>query len=210
MPLNLVTYNAPPAVSLVPGTTVTQYADHTGSSLYSDLHGKWYNAAKNGFVFSANVTAVTLPVVAATLASKFSIYNQAGSGKNLELISADIGFVSTVTVVDVVGLYYEQSASLNPTSITFGTAVGGLIGNSTTPVGKFATALTHTSGITPTRLMILSTFGAVTSTADNPIHYDFDGKVIVPPGTIISIAMSTGAGAASATDIGLSWAEWPV
>jgi hypothetical protein len=210
MPLNLVTYNAPPAVSLVPGTTVTQYADHTGSSLYSDLHGKWYNAAKNGLVFHANVTAQTLPVVASGLVSKFSIYNQAGSGKNLELISCDIGFVSATTVVDVVGLYYEQSAALNPTSITFGTAVGGLIGNSTTPVGKFATALTHTSGITPTRLMIISTFGAVTSTADNPVHYDFDGKVIIPPSTIISIAMSTAASTATAVDVGLSWCEWPI
>jgi hypothetical protein len=210
MPLNQVTYQVPPTTSLVAGTTVTQFADHTGSSLVSSLHGKWYNVAKSGNVFHANVTAVTLPVVASALASKFSVYNQAGSGKNLELISCDIGFVLATTVVDVVGLYYEQSASLNPTSITYATPQGGLLGQSGLNAGKFATALTHSSGVTPTRMMIISTFGATTSSADNPIHYDFEGKVIVPPGTIISIAMSTAASTASGVDVGLSWAEWPI
>ena len=210
MPLNQVTFQTPPSVSLVAGTTVTQFADHTGSSLVSSLHGKWYNCAKNGNVFHANVTAVTLPVVASGLVSKFSVYNQAGSGKNLELISCDIGLVLATTVVDVVGLYYEQSAAITLGTTTYGTAVGGLIGNSNTPAGKFASSLTHTTGITPTRAMILATFGATSSTADNPIHYDFEGKVIVPPGTIISIAMSTAASTSSGVDIGLSWAEWPI
>lgn len=211
MALNQTAYNIPStSVSLTAGTTLTQLADHTGSSLVAPLHGKWYNAAKNGNVFHANVTAVTLPVIASGLVSKFSVYNQAGSGKNLELISIDIGFVLATTVVDVVGLYYEQGAGISLGSTTYATPQGGLLGASNLNAGKFATTLTHTTGVTPTRLMIISTFGATSSSADAPIHYDFDGKVIVPPGTIISVAMSTAASTASGIDVGMSWAEWPI
>ena len=37
----------------------------------------------------------------------------------------------------------------------------------------------------------------------------YDGRIIIPPGTVISVAMSTAAGQASGLDISARWIEWP-
>ena len=134
--------------------------------------------------------------------------NPAGSGKVLELISFDYGIVATTLVINAVNLVAELNAAA-PTLTTAGTPVNGYIGaGNATAAAKFYTALTHTTGVTPTRVCTLTTFGATTSAnSDAPIHYDFDGKILVAPGSIISVATSTTANTASAAALGLSWAE---
>src|ERR1035437_11004695 len=65
----------------------------SGDSWVSELHGKWYSAARLGRVFlSASLIAgVTIPVNTATAAT-FLIANPVGSEVNLELISLGIGW----------------------------------------------------------------------------------------------------------------------
>lgn len=191
------------------GTAINQPAGQQGEAYVGHVHGNYYAAAKAGLVFHAHATAKTVPVVAANMASVFSVYNPIGSGKVLELISADIGLVLATTVVDVIGLHYEKFTSA-PT-YTAGTEISALLGSGLRSTAVYATALTHVAmGTTSAaRAAILTTFGAVTSTADNPITYYFDGKVLVPAGVAVSVATSTAAWTATGMDIGLSWVEWP-
>lgn len=190
-------------------TLQNDFTGPSGDKLFSNVHGKWYNAAYQGRVFSANATARTLPVVANNLVSVFAVYNPASSGVNLELISFDCGVVLATTVVNTVGLYYSTgSLAAASTFTTLATALSGSIGANVVNKGLYYSALTHSG--TPARHSILGFFGAVTTTAANAWRVNFDGAVIVPPGTVISIANSTAAATTSSFDLQLTWAEIPV
>lgn len=190
-------------------TLQNDFTGASGEKLVADAHGQWYNANYNGKVFTYNVTAVTLPVIANNLVSKFALYNPAGSGKNLEIIRIDVGLVSATTVVDTLGLYYSSgSLASASTFTTAGTALSGIVGASATNVAIPYSALTHSG--TPVRHSILGFYGAVTTTAANQWTVNPNGSIIVPPGTVISLAMSTAASTATSTDLGITWAEVPV
>lgn len=180
-----------------------------GEMLASEIHGKFYTINKRGGLFTANVTAVTVPVVAATMVSVFSLYNPRNSGVDMELVDLDITSVLATLVVNTFGLYY--SAGKNADTATFTTKVApqhGRVGENPGNKGEFYSALTHVG--TPVRWRILGGHHATTSTAAGGIHVDFDGKAIIPPGVAVSLAASTAAGTTSGLDVGVSWAEWPV
>jgi len=191
------------------GIAIGQPSGQQGDAFVTHVHGNFYQAAKAGLTFHAHATAKTVPVVAANMASVFSVYNPIGSGKVLELISADIGLVLATTAVNVIGLHYEKFTAA-PT-YTAATEISALLGSGLRSTAVYASALTHVAMGTgaAARAAILTTFGAVTSTADNPITYYFDGKVLVPAGVAISIATSTAAWTATGMDIGITWVEWP-
>jgi len=193
----------------VGNTLSNDFTGPSGEKLVSDTHGKFYNMNYQKAVFTYNVHAVTVPVVASAMVSVFSFYNPASSGKNMELIRFDLGTVLATTVVDTIGLYYSTgTAAAASTFTTAGTALSCMVGANAYNVCIPYSALTHSG--TPTRHMILGDFDAVTSTAANPFSFPFEGTVLVPPGTVISVAMSTAAGTASGLDLGMTWAEVPV
>lgn len=191
------------------GQALNQPAGLQGEAYVGHLHGNYYEATKAGLVFQAQATGKTVPVVAANMASVFTVYNPIGSQKVLELISADIGVVLATTVVDVVGLHYEKFSSA-PT-YTAGTEISCLLGSGLRSTAVYATAFTHVAMGTgaAARAALLTTFGAVTSTADNPITYYFDGKILVPAGVAVSFGVSTTVWTTSGMDLGLTWVEWP-
>ena len=209
MALNQITVGSPSNNSNSDGSTVTALGGKQGETVVTELHGKYAILNYRGSVFTFNVTGVTVPVNAATLVSVFSLWNPTNSGKNAELICFDYGTVLATTVVDTVGLYYSTGpAALAGTFTTAGTARSGLVGGSPSNVALPYSAYTHSG--TPIRHSILGFFGAVTTTNALPGHIEFDGRVLVPPGTVVSVAMSTAAGTASGMDLGLTWAEVPV
>lgn len=204
--------NSPFSVSLPPGSAPTNESGDRGGAKYTqDYHGKYYPGAYYSRVYSFNVTAVTLPVIAATLASKAALYNPPTSNVNLELIDIDIGLVLATTVVDTVGLYWQAPTLASLATLTtigvFGTNwFAGMLGGNAGQGNPYS-ALTHSG--TPVRVDIVSTFGATSTSADNPISKTYDGKIILPVGHVISVAMSTAAGTASGVDVGIRWQEVP-
>lgn len=199
----------PGGTALAPGSQPASLAVGPSAELIvSDLHGAWYEIAKAGFVFMAAVTAAaTLPVNAATLASVFCIINPTGSGKNLELIDADFASVNATEVVNAIQLVYQTTPGgvTGLSSLTAGTIHSGIIGATANSVATFYTAATHTG--TPT---VYQTLWDVTATAAgiSNTHYNFNGSLIVPPGTIIDLATSTGALTNWVGNV--RWAEWPI
>lgn len=185
-------------------------AGRQGEVLTSEVHGKWYQYAANGALFTANVTAVTIPVIANGLVSVFSLYNPVGSGIIMELVDFDLGSVLATTVVDTVGLYFDAGTrAAAATFTTKGTIQSGLIGSGLVGKGQFYSALTHVNSAGTARYRILGSFGATTDAVSSFPHVDFDGKAIIPEGVIVSVAMSTAAGTASGLDVGMSWIEAP-
>ena len=177
--------------------------------LVSEIHGKFFTACARGALFTFNVAAVTIPVVAATLVSVFSLYNPVGSGKLLELVDIDVSTVLATTVVNTVGLYTSSPVlAAKGTFTTAGAPLSGIVGSTAAGVGIPYSAYTHSG--TPTLYRIVGGWGAVTETSVNQMHYDFDGKVCIAPGSIVSVATSTAAETASGSDIGMTWIETPI
>jgi hypothetical protein len=111
----------PVTTSITDGVEAEKALGKQAQTLVDQLHGKYFNSAYRNQVFTANRTALTIPVIASGLVSVFTLWNPASSRALLELISLDIGLVLATTVVDTVGLYWQNGS--NVTSGTF-TTVG--------------------------------------------------------------------------------------
>ena len=197
--------------SSIPDTTlVSAIAGKAGEAVVTELHGKYFTENYRGNVFGFSVAAVTLPVNAATLASKFGVYNPPGSGKVLELVRCDMAYVVATTVVNGVGLYYSTVASgaAGSTFTTAGTAISLNLGGNSAPAAVGYSAVTHVG--TPVLAAVMAYSGAVTSTTVGVISYSFDGSILVQPGTLLAVAMTTAASTGSGFTGMLTWAEIPV
>lgn len=173
-------------------------------------HPRYAELAARGLVFSASAAAVTLPVNAGTLASKFGLFNPVGSGKMLELIECEAHYVVATTVVNALGLYYSNGT--NATGATFTTLLQSSVQNQRVGEGpasaaQFYSAVTHVG--TPALLDLIGGWGAVTDGGATPIRKQWDGKIQVPPGTLLALAMTTAASTASGFTGVLRWAEVP-
>lgn len=179
--------------------------DDEGRQVVAD---KYYELAQRGKVFTASVAAVTLPVNAATLASKFALYNPPGSGVFLDIMDVWIGAVVATTVVDLAALYYSNGT--NATGATFTTAgviQNARVGEGLTPNATFWAAATHVG--TPALLDAIAGWGAVTDATSRLLSADKRGKILIPPSTLVSLAMTTAASTGSGVTAGIRWAEIP-
>ncbi len=212
--INLVGNVANPATTSQPdASTPLLSAGRQSELLVSCIHGKYYIAAYRRSCFRFNVTAVTLPKVASGLVSVFSLWNPPSSGYVAELISTDMVGISGTFVVDAIGWYFSASnLALAGTFTTpsvagtnhFSARIGDTPANSVIPY----TAYTHSG--TPTRVDIAGGYGSTANATGWNIHKDYDGRVLVPPGTVISLAASTTVWTATAADLEVVWSEWPV
>jgi len=164
--------------------------------------------AARGQVYTASNAAFTMPVNAATLATKFALYNPPGSGVFLDVMDAEVHAVVATTVVDAVGLYYSSGS--NATTATFttkGTIENARVGEGITPQGQFWSVAVHVG--TPALLDFLGGWGAVTDGGATPIRKDLKGKILIPPSTLVSLAMTTAASTGSGITAQIRWAEIP-
>lgn len=205
---------APNSLNINPGTTDQPFIQgRQGEQLVSEIKGKWATQNLNRVLFSALVTAVTVPVVASGLVSVFTLWNPPNSGVIGEIVEASIGQVLATTVVDTIG-WYASPANLTAlgTFTTKGTPLTNIFSGRVmdTPQNgiQFYSAFTHSG--TPVRVDIIGSFGAVTD-APGIAHSEkiYDGRLLLPPGIAMSIAMSTAAGTASGLDLQAVWVEHP-
>lgn len=183
-------------------------ATEHGALGVAGIHGDYFEANFRQKVYSANVTAVTVPVIASGLVSVFTLYNPVGSGIIMEMLRATIGQVLATTVVDVAG-WYSSTPALTAlgTFTTLGTPRSGRVGNSVTGIGKFYSAYTHSG--TPVREDIIGSWGAVTDAGMSLPDKMYRGELLLDEGAAMSVAMSTAAGTTTGLDIQATWAEWP-
>jgi hypothetical protein len=172
------------------------------------IHGDYFEANFRGKVYSANVTAVTIPAIANNLVSVFTLYNPVGSGIIMEMLRTTLGQVLATTVVDAVGWYSSTpSATALGTFTTLGTARSGRVQNAVSGSGKFYSAFTHSG--TPSREDIIGSFGATTDAGLALADKMYRGELLLDEGVAMSVAMSTAAGTTSGLDVQATWAEWP-
>lgn len=176
-----------------------------GDQLTTQLQARYGYSTKNSAVYSFARGAVTIPVVAATLVSVFTLYNPVGSGKNLFVLNTCIGMALATTVVDTFGWYTGTTVEIAAgTFTTPGTPINRYI-NGAVGVGVPYSAYTHSG--TPTLRAVVGSHGATTNANSSMIDRWFDGAICVAPGIGISLAASTAAGTASGLNPEVTWME---
>ena len=204
---NPVTANNP-----ISSNPVVPLLGRQGELVVSEVRGKYGTASMNKGLFKFNVTAVTIQVVSANVASVASLWNPPSSGVLAEMVETTIGQVLVNTVVDAVGWYFSAgSQALAGTFTTKSVALtnhfSARIGD--TPNGNCIPYTAYTHSGTPVRCDIIGSFGATTDIGLTLPTKIYDGRLWVPPGTVISVAMSTTISTAAGLDISARWIEWP-
>ena len=220
MAANQVIVLNPASTSSPDGSIIQASAGRQNETLVSEVHGKWYTAGYRGatFMTSTLIAGITIPVAAATLNSKFTIWNPAGSGKMCELISCQLGLSAATTVVTTIGLAIQKNLSGTsgpPTAPTTQYALPLGVGGQAA-VGAYAqltltnVAIPGVSAATavPIPFYPMFYFGAVTNVGANTFEHCFDGRIILQPDSLVAVCDSVGT--ALTAVIGMTWAEWPV
>jgi hypothetical protein len=201
----LQTIVAPPG-SFSAGATVSVPGTKQGSAAMDTVHGKWYAANYAGKVFWAATAAAgtTIPISSST-SPTFMLLNPVSSGVNLEVISAHVGITNATEVVSPIFWGVVTNLAVNPTSITKITTQMGILGQAPGNIGIAASAATLAAAAT-----IFYPFTDIQATANGLVvaNYEYDGKLVIPPGALIHLCGT--AAQTSATYNAITWAEWPV
>jgi hypothetical protein len=203
--------NAPSNTSNPDGASPVQLMGKSAEGIVAELHGKWYTAAYRAklFIASTLIAGVTLPVNTTT-APTYTLYNPVGSGVNVELVSLDVGWPAAATTV-VATLLGSVSFQL-PSSTTQG---GIILSNplNNTNISTSGVSAGQAKLFTAATIVAITTHMAllnVTSTADamTASHYEWDGRVLLGPGSLMTITSSpVQTGVAMPT---LAYAEWAI
>lgn len=209
-------------VGTVVNVTGNQYPDNSqqpfalgrhGDLAVSEVHGKYYSAAKRGnlFIGSSLIAGVALPVNATTLVSKFTLWNPLGSNKDVELVEFGIGIDSGTEVINGLAVGFQRQVSVAgvPTSLT--AAAGGQVnpytGASSLANLYSAATLTNAAVLGPLMGMGIN-FDATTVGMRGMGTYAFDGKIVVPPDTLVTFVSTVAA--ITAAFCSIVWTEWNI
>ena len=210
---------SPGATSNNLGTSAMLGFGREGGALMTPARGQYGAMAANGNVFFASspLAGSVVALSAANLVTKFTLWNPAGSGKNVELIKFSWQqFGSGTEIVTQLGLAFQARVSqtgIPGTQTTQGTGgpYNALIGSGTASVCSFWIAMTQANpaiGANWQHMWLMNTVLATTVT-DQSKTFDFNGSVVMPPDTLVApVAALTGTEIEACMT--LVWAEYPV
>ncbi len=184
-----------------------------GEQIDSDIHGQYYNAAVRKNVYKFLQDGVVLASVAATAASKFALYNPPSSGVIAEVMFTDLGQDVVTLVVNTFGWYasWGAVAQANLTTLTAGAVgtdvISGRTGDTPAPQCIAYKAITYT--VAPVRVDLVATFPATGATGIFVLQKAHNGTLLLPPGGLISLMVSTAVEGAGSSSAMVTWAEWP-
>lgn len=178
--------------------TATSRRDRTGASVFTQLHGKYYENASRGGVYVANVASAGIAlIVPATTGNHPTLWNPSGNGYNLSIVRLSLSWVSGNNAPGAIEWAQTNNAGASIVAvtgpiITFTAAAvqSAIIGNGNTGTMKWAPAVnTFVGAPVFCRTAGLSMFTGVAATAVAPFSLvaDYQGDFIVAPGNAISL-----------------------
>jgi len=202
------------------GTQPNVPATPQGDIMVSELHGRFYGAARAGKLFHgcSVVGGNAIPISSAT-AITFMLWNTSTT-VNLELLTYRLGYVSTTDVPGgVIYNYGYQGNAIGPAGAAItafnnvpASIVPGMLSSSpAASQASFSNAATNTVKAVTTFIPgNMSQLTATAATTGNPfiLQEDFEGSIIIPPGWFFFPAATAASGAVYTQR--LTWAEWPI
>lgn len=196
------------AITAADGTVQPARADREGSTIVSDAHGRYAEAARRGNLFSAaNVAAQAVSVALTTTYTGLCISNPIGNIKNLSILGCNYALSVAPAAIAPLFLIAGYSATTNVTHTTPLASPGiqnALIGTGAPATAKADSAATI---VNPTYLIPLgSGFTAAALYATTPSWIDLGGQFVLPPGAWIAVGALT-----AVTGFGgFTWEEIPI
>ena len=185
---------------------------------YSREHGDYFAQNKAGKVFIQTTTILGLAIpIYTTVTPRVALWNPAGSGVDAELISISCQRSTGTTVqftAALFTLFNTGSSAITglPIAAFASTApFSGRLGNDASSrvlsTASGTVTLTTAGAVTDTAYTLFHSYAAVeTAVVDGePWEHKFNGRVIVPPGTLVYLAGSVASVALYTTT--LVWAE---
>lgn len=175
--------------------------------------GKYYSETALGRVFigSTAVGGTAFPISTGT-AVTFGLWNTSAN-KNAVLLSFHAGYTSGTIAIGEFGIANQYAgfslATAAPLSaFTDGTPKNALLGNGNASSMRFTpSAATLTTGGTAALWMGGSNEIATAAPGVSVMNYDFDGKLIVPPGQLVFVCGSVAQ--TGLFTMSLVWSEVP-
>lgn len=188
----------PQAVAAGDGTDIASRAGRTGDQIVSELHGRYFEQARSGRMFSAANQAIQATSVGlATTYTGLVLYNPLNSGKVLSLNKVGLGITTTAAAAG--GLLGGWAATGGVSAFTTRlTTQSNQIGNAAV---SSAVALSAATISTPTILQALWTINA--TTAIQAHFVDMEGSFLILPGAFIGIYTN----AAISAFMSMAWEE---
>jgi hypothetical protein len=178
-----------------------------GDQIFSELHGRYYEACYRRNVFhAANTSAQSVSVALATTYTGLLLSNPLGSSVNLALQKVGLGLSAAPAAIAPLGILVGYNGSTNVTHSAPVTALrSSFVGVGAAPVGLVDSSATLPTA--PTLAMLLQHgFTAAALPSSGPSLVDIEGSIILPPGAyagIYALAAVTGLWS-------MSWEEVPV
>jgi len=192
----------PSAGGVPDGTTSNINLGRSNEALVAELHGKYYEQCYRGNLYYTTTTAAGVALItSSTLTPTYSLWNPAGSGKNVVLVSLAIAW-GTVTAVagGVVWTATTNAGSGISSTAPFvafgsGTAINANLGSGKVAQLRCATGGTTTLVAAATLFRTTGIAVGSTSLAGATAWWvakeDYDGSMIVAPGNAIHLMAST-------------------
>ena len=185
-------------------------ADHAGSLVVTQAHGRLYEAAYRKQLHIAHAI-VTAPVIYTTAAGTGGpiLFNPVGNGYNAVILKVSFGISTAAAAAGILGLGAGYQGAAAPGSTT------AVDSTSNTFIGGPATSMNLYRVATPANaaniffpLLSVDTGALTTELTDGGV-FELDGAIVVPPGYFVSPSSSATLTTA-VTNIGLMWEEVPV
>jgi hypothetical protein len=204
------------------GQPTVARGNREGAAVLTELHGKYYEAALRGQLFTASTviagTAALVAQAGGAGTSKFGMYNPPASGRYVELVSFNIGLDSATLVVNGVGFAIQRNCAGSggaPTSVTAiaalplgGNGIAQAIPHSlATPTFAAIPGVTAATPI-PIPFYCCASMAATSAVTCGDVSHNFDGRLILGPDT--AIFLHTTVTTATATLWQLVWAEYQI
>jgi hypothetical protein len=196
-------------VTQADGTYGQPRSDKTGAGVVTQAHGKYYEAAHRGVLFSACEQGTGIaPGTALGTTALLSLYNPTGSGKRLVIKKVAVGYISGTLGAGT--LYHCVNSTTTQTAPSGGTLLTTQpsdVGNAPASVGV---ARVNSTVVQPLAYRPLAIIGAATAalTAFPAVCFeDVDGEIVIEPGCSYQLQAVAAAGTSPKVSPSVTWEE---
>jgi hypothetical protein len=195
--------------SLAPGSTPPIRQGQLGDAIFSELHGRYYEANYRRALFgAANTAGVATPACTSGTTTAYTgliLSNPVGSQVNLSIMKCAFSFPVAPAAALAVGLALSYNSGTNVTHTTPVTPRSLFYGVGPTPVG-----LVDSSATLPTAPVFMKLLGTVAAAIFvGEAVQDMEGGIILPPGAYAAFFTTTASGAAGFLG-SYTWEEIPL
>lgn len=194
------------AQSPAEGATVQPRVDRLGALVTNPI-GSFAECARRGQIYHG-MTAVTgvAPGTSIGTTAAFALYNAAGTGKDLVILRATMGYVSGTLGIGRMDWVSHARGAATGTAIP---AQPAIVGGSAAVGAPLTTATVITGGVPFRTFANLPPMLATSVLTPWNFVDDVDGAIVVPPGYAVSLQGTAGAGTSPLVVFGITWAEVP-